>query len=383
MSIAERAATWLSHLVQIPSVTPVQASPRAGEPGEQRIADAIAQWFNRLGGDVVLDYVLPGRPNVYGLWPGESDDWIAVDVHVDTVGVEQMTDDPFSGEISHERVWGRGAVDTKASLGVILALIEHFQLTGQLPSANLLIGATVDEEYGATGAPAFAAWIAQHELDVRQMVVAEPTRCVPVIGHRGVARFELTFHGEAAHSSQPELGKNAIVAAARTILAYADEHQRLQTMPSAHVGHPTLTSTLIQGGSGNNIVPERCTLFVDRRVVDGEEPVAIIDDLYQMAQTHGHLPVTIFRQLELHAFYQPLSSAWVTQIARWSGNEPELAPYGTNAWAYRNLPCETVVIGPGSIEQAHGAREWVEISELAKITQIYANWWGLDLTSQD
>ena len=59
--------------------------------------------------------------------------------------------------------------------------------------------------------------------------------------------------------------------------------------------------------------------------------------------------------------------------------QPQLAPYGTNAWAYRNLPCETIVIGPGSIDQAHGAREWVEIAELEKIGQIYAKWWGLNL----
>jgi acetylornithine deacetylase/succinyl-diaminopimelate desuccinylase-like protein len=371
---------WLSQLVKIPSVTPPHATARAGEPGEQRIANAVAEWFDRLGGDVAIDYVLPGRPNIYGLWPGASDEWFAVDVHVDTVGVEQMSDDPFSGAISQGRVWGRGAVDTKASLGVILALIEHAQMTGQLPRANILIGATVDEEYGATGAPAFATWIAHQSLAVIQMVVAEPTLCIPVIGHRGVARFELTFEGKAAHSSQPELGRNAIVAAARTVIAYADEHQRLLEQPPAHVGHPTLTSTLIGGGSGNNIVPERCTLFIDRRLVDGEEPDAVIDELYALAQQHAHLPVSIARQLEVHAFYQPSNSEWVRQITAWSGHEPQLAPYGTNAWAYRNLPCETIIIGPGSIEQAHGASEWVELSELAKIAEIYAKWWGIDLS---
>lgn len=380
MSITERSATWLSHLVQIPSVTPIQAGACAGEPGEASIAAAIAQWFKRLGGDVAIDEVLPGRPNVYGLWPGESDAWFAVDIHVDTVGVEQMTDEPFSGDISEGRVWGRGAVDTKASLGVILALIEHFQLTHQLPRANLLIGATVDEEFGATGAPAFAAWIAEQGIDVTQIVVAEPTRCVPVVGHRGVARFELTFIGEATHSSQPDLGRNAIVAAARTVVAYADEHQRLQTLPPANVGHGTLTSTIIGGGSGNNVVPDRCTLFIDRRVVDGEEPEIVINDLYRMAQQHGNLPVELTRQLEIHAFHQPSNSAWIQQLAEWSGSAPQLAPYGTNAWAYRNLPCETVVIGPGSVDQAHGAREWVEVAELEKIGQIYANWWGIDIT---
>jgi len=250
VSISQLAAEWLSQLVHIPSVTPAQAGPQSGEGGEGVIAKAIAHWFNRLGGDVVLEEVLPGRPNVYGLWPGESDEWLAVDVHVDTVGVEQMTDEAFSGAIVDGKVWGRGAVDTKASLGVILALIEHFQVTGQLPRANLLIGATVDEEYGATGAPAFAEWIAENDIAVTQLLVAEPTLCTPVIGHRGVARFELTFMGQAAHSSQPERGQNAIVAAARTILAYDGEHHRLQELPPAHVGRATLTSTLIAGGSG-------------------------------------------------------------------------------------------------------------------------------------
>jgi len=379
VSISQLAATWLSQLVRIPSVTPSQAGPRSGEGGEASIAKAIANCFNRLGGDVVMDEVLPGRPNVYGLWPGQSDEWLAVDVHVDTVGVEQMTDDPFSGTVADGRVWGRGAVDTKASLAVILAIIEHFQFSGQLPRANLLIGATVDEEYGATGAPAFAEWIAQNELAVTQMVVAEPTLCTPVTGHRGVARFELTFVGQASHSSQPERGRNAIVAAARTVMAFEREHQRLQELLPAHVGQATLTSTLIAGGSGANVVPERCMLFIDRRVVDGEEPDAVIDDLYALAQKQSELPVELARQLSVHAFYQPSESAWVQQLSAWSGHAPQLAPYGTNAWAYRNLPCETVVIGPGSIDQAHGAREWVEIAELDKIAQIYANWWGINL----
>ncbi len=379
MSFAQRAATWLSHLVQVPSVTPIQASPRAGEAGEERIAAAIAEWFNKLGGDVALDVVSPGRPNVYGLWPGQSEEWVAVDIHVDTVGVEQMIGDPFSGDISEGRVWGRGAVDTKASLGVILALIEEMQLTGQLPRHNLLIGATVDEEFGATGAPAFASWIKEQSLVVTQLVVGEPTLCVPVIGHRGVARFELTFIGEPAHSSQPQLGRNAIVAAARTVVAYADEHQRLQEQPPAQVGRPTLTSTIIHGGSGGNVVPDRCSLFIDRRVVDGEEPEAIIDHLYELAQQQANLPVELVRQLEISAFYQPSDSVWIRELAAWSGNEPQLAPYGTNAWAFRNLPCETVVMGPGSVDQAHGVREWVEIAELEKIGRIYANWWGINI----
>src|SRR5215212_10773212 len=155
----EQLATWLKRLVQIPSVTPEQAGPRAGEPGEARMADAIAGYFRDLGGEVHVEDVLPGRPNVYGIWRGTSERWAALDVHMDTVGVEQMLGDPFSGDLRAGRVYGRGAVDTKASLGVALALLDALRRAGRRPACNLLIAATADEENLARGAAAFAAWV--------------------------------------------------------------------------------------------------------------------------------------------------------------------------------------------------------------------------------
>jgi acetylornithine deacetylase/succinyl-diaminopimelate desuccinylase-like protein len=366
-------------LVQIPSVTPVQAGPRAGAPGELRIAQQIAAWFRELNGQVEMEEVLPDRPNVYGLWPGQTDTWVAVDIHVDTVGVEQMTGDPFRGELRAGRVWGRGAVDTKATLGVVLALLEWMQRNSHTPLPSLLIGATVDEEFGITGAPAFAAWIRRQPFQVAQLAVAEPTRCAPVYGHRGAARFELTFQGVPAHTSQPDLGQNAIVAAARTVLAYVEEHSRLQTLPATVLGHAALTATIIQGGTGLNVVPDRCTLQIDRRIVDGEQAGVVAGELFRMAQTHGGLPLEMRPLLELNAFLQPPDSPWIRQLAAWSGEQPQVAPYGTNAFAYGDLPTECVVIGPGSIDQAHGAEEWVEVAELEKLAHIYAQWWGIPL----
>ncbi|MDQ2998955.1 MAG: M20/M25/M40 family metallo-hydrolase, partial [Chloroflexota bacterium] len=120
----EQLTTWLARLVQIPSVTPEQAGPRAGAPSEARLAETVAGWFRELGGDVYVEDVVPGRPNVYGIWRGTSARWAALDVHMDTVGVEQMLGDPFGGELRDGRVYGRGAVDTKASLAVALALLE-------------------------------------------------------------------------------------------------------------------------------------------------------------------------------------------------------------------------------------------------------------------
>jgi len=374
----ERLAEWLSRLVRIPSVNPAQAGPKAGVPGEAALAAAVREWFQEFGGEVDGEEVYPGRPNVYGIWRGRSDRWMAVDVHLDTVGVEQMEGDPFSGEIRAGRVYGRGAVDTKPTLAVVLALLESLRQTGRTPAANLLIAATVDEEVNARGAPASAAWIRQRQLPIDQLVIAEPTLCSPVYGHKGIFRLEFRIEGLSTHSSQPHLGKNAITAAARLALALEAEGEHLQSLsPQSPLGNPTLTVARIQGGRGLNVVPDSCTLAFDRRVVPGEKADEIQAGLLELARHHCPLPFTIGSVRYKDPFFQSPNTPWMRQLAAWSGREPAIVPFCTNAPSYRGIAQEYVVIGPGSISQAHGAEEWVEIAELEKIAAVYARWWGL------
>jgi acetylornithine deacetylase/succinyl-diaminopimelate desuccinylase-like protein len=80
---------------------------------------------------------------------------------------------------------------------------------------------------------------------------------------------------------------------------------------------------------------------------------------------------------KVDAFLQPADTAWVRQLAAWSGRAPDVAPYCTNAWAYGGLARECIILGPGSIEQAHGAQEWVATSELMKMANLLAHWWGI------
>src|SRR5262245_27116470 len=130
----EQLVYWLARLVRVPSVSPAHAGPRAGAAGEARLAEALAGWFHDLGGELHLEEVLPGRPNVYSIWRGRTERWAALDVHMDTVGVEQMPGDPFGGEVRGGRVYGRGAVDTKASLAVALALLEQLHRSSAAPA---------------------------------------------------------------------------------------------------------------------------------------------------------------------------------------------------------------------------------------------------------
>lgn len=379
----ESLASWLGRLVRISSVSPDQGGPRAlsaGPLGEARLGDAVAQWFQELGGKVETKEVLPGRSNVYGIWPGKTNRWAAVDIHLDTVGVEQMDGDPFSGALHDGRVWGRGAVDTKASLAVILTLLERMRATGATPAMHLLIGVTVDEEVGARGAPAFATWIGRRACPIDEMVVAEPTLCVPYTAHKGVLRMRFEIAGIPAHSSQPHLGRNAISAAAHLVAALEEENARLeQSEGSPPLGVGTLTVTLIEGGRGLNVVPDRCAVTIDRRVVTGERTADIRARLEDLARGACPFPFTVETLIAIEAFHQPADTPFVTRLSELCKAEPATAPFCSNAWAYPGVAKACVILGPGSIAQAHGTVEWVEVSELEKLSGIYARWWGLDL----
>ena len=149
---------WLARLVQTPSVHPDHPAPVGGTTGEARLATHLEHWFADLGGEVHRDVVYPHRWNVLGIWRGTTNAWAALDVHIDTVGVEQMPGDPFDGRLEDDKVWGRGAVDTKASLAIALSVLEEMRGQGKRPKPNLLIAATVDEEVAQGGARAFARW---------------------------------------------------------------------------------------------------------------------------------------------------------------------------------------------------------------------------------
>ena len=339
------------------------------------MAHFLAEQFAQLGGETELEEVFPGRPNVYGWWMGESGRWAAIDVHTDTVGVSKMTDPPYDGRVEGGRVWGRGAVDTKASLALVLALLEAVQAGDLKLKHNLLVVGTVSEEVGGHGAKAFADWVRRRNLPLAELLVAEPTLCTPVYAHKGVMKLVYRIQGEAAHASQPHLGHNAITAAIPVLAALEEEHRRLQSIPAeTPLGAATLAVTLIGGGNGHNIIPESCDITLNRRLIPFEEPEEIMDRLDALVQKACSLPVERAAGMGIAAFFQTPNTPWIETLADWSGQRPEVAPYGTNALAYPDLSRETVIFGPGSIDQAHGAVEWVEISELEKAAAIYSRW---------
>jgi len=371
-TIAER----VGDLVRIPSVNPLQAGPTSGHEGEVAISAWLAERAADLGGEVAVDEVVDGRNNVYARFPGQTDRVITVDVHLDTVGVEHMTDPAFDGRIESDRVYGRGSVDTKASLAIVLAVLEEMRTAGEQPVPTVNVVGTVAEEMGGlTGAAGYRDWLLANGDHVDQMIVAEPTMCAPVHGHKGGVGLEVTVHGHAAHSSKPHLGQNAISGAARIIAAIDAEQERLDsTPPPTAVGNGSVAVLEVNGGVARNIIPPHCDLFAGRRCAPGEDPELIFEQLSTLMREAAHplkTDITMANGFAAAAFYQEPDSALVQMLAGLASTEPDVASYGSNALQYAEVASEIVVFGPGSIDQAHQAVEWIDIAEIDKAAAIY------------
>jgi len=371
-TIAQR----VGELVRIPSVNPLQAGPKSGDGAEVAAVSWLANHAESLGADVTLDEVCDGRSNVYARFAGESDRVITVDVHLDTVGVEHMTDDPLDGRIEDGRVFGRGSVDTKATLAVVLAVLEEMRADNRRPVPTINVVGTVSEEAGGLiGARRYRDWLNERSDHIDQLIVAEPTMCAPVHGHKGGLGLDITVKGHAAHSSKPHLGKNAISGAARIIAAVDAEQEALQQAPATTaVGNGVVSINEIGGGVARNIIPPHCSLFCGRRLAPGEEPDVIFDQLSSLVRDAAaplDVEIELANNFAAKAFYQDPDVKLVQTLGTLAGTEPDVATYGSNALLYADIASEIVVFGPGSIDQAHQPVEWIAIDEIDRAASIY------------
>lgn len=373
--IAERVA----ELVQIPSVNPLHAGTKSGDNGEREISDWLADHADALGADVVVDEVLDGRCNVYARFEGASDRAVTIDVHLDTVGVEHMPDDPFDGRIEGGRVYGRGSVDTKPTLAIVLQVMEELQSSGQRPIPTVNLVGTISEEGGGLlGATRYRDWLLERGQRIEQIVVAEPTMCAPVHGHKGGVGLDVTVHGHAAHSSKPHLGANALSGAARIVIAIDAEQERLAALEATTpVGKGTVSVTELAGGLARNIIPDQCNLYVGRRTAPGENVDhvrAALCDLIESSAAPLSTTIEFLYGNGSPAFYQDPDSNLVRTLAQLADSAPTTAEYGSNALRYIEVADQLVVFGPGSIDQAHQAVEWVDITQLERAVDIYRTW---------
>ncbi len=314
----------------------------------------------------------PGRPNTIAVLPGRSASRrIVFEAHVDTVSIDGMTIPPFDPRVENGLMYGRGSCDTKAGLAAMMQAAASLKAEGVVPPAEVWIVAAADEEFSGKGAIKLC-----EDLEADAAVVAEPTSNRLVVAHKGVLRWKIRTHGRAAHSSKPHLGVNAISLMARVIGAIDRSVAELEKRRHPLVGSPTVNAGIIRGGVQVNFVPDSCEIELDRRINPGETPEGVFEEYRAMVEGLGigatmNAPMLVTQPLET-APDAPLAVA-ASQVLGSMGLDPEASgvPYGSDASAFSARRIPSILLGPGSIDQAHGAVEWVECAQVEQAMEFY------------
>jgi acetylornithine deacetylase/succinyl-diaminopimelate desuccinylase family protein len=381
MDIVERpaqseAVRLLSDLVAINSVNPYFPG---GERGEADVAAYVSDYCKQLGLDVHEQPVLPGRSNVIAELkvPGATRT-ILLDSHMDTVSLDLMGPAGLRPQIRDGIMTGRGSCDTKASLAAMLAALAELARNPAGLRCNVLLLASVDEEYLMRGAQAFA----QSGAKVDGAIVGEPTKLDIVIAHKGFVRWRMHTVGRAAHSSNPSLGDNAIYQMADLIhLLRETLEPRFTARTHPLVGPVTWSVGKISGGASVNIVPELCTVEIDRRLLPNETGAAALAEVdAAVEEIRQKRPDIHVRRDEPFGDVSGLDTPARADVVRalevacgTTRGETKLVgvPYGTNASKFADAGITGVVFGPGDVSQAHTADEFVSIDQVISAAKIY------------
>ena len=304
---------------------------------------------------------------------GDGDDLLLFCSHLDVVPPStEHPYPPFEPTVVDGKVYGRGAVDAKASGASMLMALAELATSGWRPptGGRLVVALTVCEEIGGkdNGMEHCRKALFGHALpDVSAALVGEPTELKPCLAQKGLLILTATAHGTTAHAARAHLGDNALTRAARDLVTL-DGFTFPQVDPL--LGRPTATATIIEGGTAKNVVPDRCTFTLDIRSTP--------------AATHAELTGTVARQLESEVeVYSdrlvPCSTPADARVARATTHAlaslgMDAEPFGSptaSDWVFlADVPA--VKIGPGRSELSHTPNEHVEVAQLDAAVEVYA-----------
>lgn len=323
-----------------------------------------------------------GRPSVVASLGNGPRPALAWNGHLDVVPAgdpSTWSHDPWAGDVDDGRLIGRGAADMKGPIAAALAAAAAVGRAGLELAGTLTFHLAADEELA--GIHGTRVLWEQGLLDQDACVVGEPSDLSIGLAERGGAWITATARGKAAHGSQPHLGVNAITSMARLLLRLPEV---LPDREHPLVGRPSVNAALIAGGSAPNVVPDRCEVDIDRRIVPGEtdpaEVLAPFDRLgADIRSEHPEVDLTFQLREWTDAAEAPKDSA-IAAVARAAvaaerGTPPADVGFTgiTDARFYINqADIPTVILGPGSLSVAHTADEWIAVDDLVAAARIYA-----------
>ncbi|MBA6338784.1 MULTISPECIES: acetylornithine deacetylase [unclassified Colwellia] len=362
----------LTQLIASASISSTQAN---WDQGNLAVIQLLASWFEQLGFSIDIQAV-PETRNKYNLLAklGSGTGGLLLAGHSDTVPFDEnrWQSDPFKIVDKDNKFYGLGTCDMKGFFAFILQVCKG--LTAQQLKKPLYILATADEETTMAGARFFTK---NQQIKPDVAIIGEPTNLVPVIMHKGHMSHRITIQGQSGHSSKPSLGVNAIEIIHQVIgqLMQLKEKLALNYSNQAFdVKEPTLNFGAIHGGDNANRICGHCELDIDMRALpgmtDSELILLLSEALKPLAEKYPNR--ISFSELDPSSpsFEQSKNSDFVTIAEEISGHSCCAVNYATEAPFIQQLGCQTIVLGPGSIDQAHQPNEFLAHSEIDKTEQL-------------
>lgn len=349
------------------------------------LIEHIQSYLENLGIESRLTHDKTGtKANLWATIGPDSPGGIVLSGHLDVVPVDgqDWSQDAFAMWQLDDKLHGRGVVDMKGFIAIALAL------TPLMLKADLKIpihfAFSYDEEIGCIGVRGLIKDVTENLPLPRAVIVGEPTSMKIIGGHKGSRSLKSVVRGVPAHSSDPRLGSNSIMAAAK-IVSYLEALQK-ELADNADPNSPfdppytTIDLGLISGGTANNIIPEFTTINWGMRIVptdDGEaienrvrnfistevEPDLVTVDSFDEPAPQAGVTTTLYNVVP--PLVPDTSSAAEQLIRHLTGlNNSGVVSFGTEAGLFQEVGIPTVVFGPGSIAQAHQPDEFIEISQI-------------------
>lgn len=349
---------------------------------EEEVAEVAVGILEGLGGKPEIVRGDEGRPSVVARFGSGDRPALAWNGHLDVVPTGDPSTwrhPPYGADIADGRMIGRGAVDMKGSIGSALAAVSAIRRAGVELEGRLDLHLVADEEMA--GQHGTNVLMEQGYLDQDAAIVGEASELTVMLAERGGAWVTATARGRAAHGSRPHEGVNAITSMSRFLLQIQDV---LPDLEHPLVGRPTVNAAQIVGGSAPNVVPDLCSVEIDRRTIPGERDQATVLAPFEalaerIRADHPEDDLSFEMKLWLEAAETDadaaIAKACRDALRAETGAEPPDTGFTgiTDARYYinqRSIP--TVLLGPGSLAAAHTADEFVETAELVTAARVFA-----------
>ena len=352
----------------------LMAQDTINPPGnEKRGALCLKEIFDREGIPCEVQDLGDNRANFIASF-GEGDKILEYSGHLDVV--------PCVGNWQHtaigtteegELIYGRGACDMKGGVAAMCsAAISMFRDKTPL-NGQIRLTFVADEEDANLGMHAF---LDSHKA-ATYTILGEPTDLHVAIAHRGVGRYYIDLLGHACHAALRSTEETAVAKAARAVMAIDDLNKQLESMTHDVLPSPSIVVTMVQGYEKDNVVPGKVRLLVDFRVLPGMTEPQTRKLVQDALDAHGIVGFELTKHFFMPggevAQAHPFVSACVEQAEKL--NERKEAPQAFGASCEQCFLVEagsaTVIIGPGSLDQAHTVDEFVEKAQLLRAAKLY------------